>query len=81
LRLLDNEYAYVKRYRQIVDVMVRHGFGYLVERFGLRPFRSFRERLFGPRPLMEPLHVLSEAERLHHALEELGVPSSNSGRY
>jgi hypothetical protein len=33
--LLDNEYAYVKRYRQIVDVMIRHGFGYLVERFGL----------------------------------------------
>jgi ubiquinone biosynthesis protein len=53
--------------------MVRHGFGYLVERFGLRPFRSFRERLFGSKPLMEPLHVLSEAERLRHALEELGV--------
>jgi ubiquinone biosynthesis protein len=73
VNLLDNEYAYVKRYRQIVDVMVRHGFGYLVERFGLRPVRSLRDRLFGPRPLMEPLHVLSEAERLRHAFEELGV--------
>ena len=72
MRLLDNEYAYVKRYRQIVDVMVKHGFGYLVERFGLRPFRSFREKLFGPRPQIEPLQVLSEAERLRHALEELG---------
>jgi len=72
LRLLDNEYAYVKRYHEIVDVMVRHGFGYLVERFGLRPFRSFREKLLRPRPRIEPLHVLSEAERLRHALEELG---------
>ncbi|TRZ89222.1 MAG: AarF/ABC1/UbiB kinase family protein [Methanosarcinales archaeon] len=52
--------------------MVRHGFGYLVERFGLRPFRSFREKLLRPRPRIEPLHVLSEAERLRHALEELG---------
>ena len=72
MRMLDNEYAYVKRYRQIVDVMVRHGFGYLVERFGLRPFRSFREKIFGPRPQIEPLQALSEAERLRHALEELG---------
>lgn len=73
MNLLDNEYAYVKRYRQIVDVMVRHGFGYLVERFGLRPVRSVRERLFGKRPAPEPLLVISEAERLRHALEELGV--------
>ncbi len=72
MSLLDNEYAYVKRYREIVDVMVRHGFGYLVERFGQRPFRSFREKVFGPRPQIEPLQALSEAERLRHALEELG---------
>ncbi len=73
MSLLDKEYAYVKRYREIVDVMIRHGFGYVVERFGLRPFRSIREKLFGPRPLMEPLEALSEAERLRHALEELGT--------
>ncbi len=73
MTLLDKEYAYVKRYREIVDVMIRHGFGYVVERFGLRPFRSIREKLFGPRPLMEPLEALSEAERLRHALEELGT--------
>jgi len=73
VNLLDNEYAYVKRYRQIVDVMIRHGFGYLVERFGLRPVRSLRERLFGPRLKPEHLLAISEAERLRHALEELGV--------
>ncbi|MDP2767429.1 MAG: AarF/ABC1/UbiB kinase family protein, partial [Candidatus Methanoperedens sp.] len=72
MRLLDKEYAYVKRYREIVDVMIRHGFGYLVGRFGLRPFRSLRERLFGPMPLKEQLLILSEAERLCIALEELG---------
>ncbi len=72
MRLLDKKYAYVKRYQEIVDVMIRHGFGYLVDRFGLRPFRSVREKLFGPRPLKEQLLTLSEAERLRLALEELG---------
>lgn len=70
--MLDNQYAYVRRYRQIVDVMVKHGFGYLVDRFGLRPFRSIREKLFGPRPLKEQMLLLSEAQRLRLALEELG---------
>ncbi len=72
MRLLDKGIAYVKRYRQIVDVMIKHGFGYLVDRFGLRPFRSLREKLFGPRPLKEQMLRLSEAQRLRLALEELG---------
>jgi len=72
MHLFDKGIAYVKRYREIVDVMIRHGFGYLVDRFGLRPFRSLREKLFGPRPLKEQLLILSEAERLRLALEELG---------
>jgi ubiquinone biosynthesis protein len=52
--------------------MIKHGFGYLVERFGLRPFRSFREKLFGPKPLKEQMLLFSEAQRLRLALEELG---------
>ncbi|MCZ7357199.1 MAG: AarF/ABC1/UbiB kinase family protein [Candidatus Methanoperedens sp.] len=73
MSLLNKGVAYAKRYREIVDVLIRHGFGYLVDRFGLRPFRSFREKVFGPRPLREQLLVLSEAERLRLALEELGT--------
>jgi len=60
--------------------MVKHGFGYLVDRFGLRPFRSFREKLFGPRPLKEQMLVLSEAQRLRLALEELGPTFIKSGQ-
>lgn len=52
--------------------MIKHGFGYLVDRFGLRPFRSFREKLFGPKPLKEQILISSEAQRLRLALEELG---------
>lgn len=72
MRLLGWDYAYVKRYREIVDVMIRHGFGYLVDKFGLRPFRSIREKLLGPKPLREQWLILSEAERLRLGLEELG---------
>ncbi len=72
MSLLDRQYVYVRRYRKIVDVMIKHGFGYLVDRFGLRPFRSFREKLFGPKPLKEQLLISSEAKRLRLALEELG---------
>jgi len=52
--------------------MIRHGFGYIVDRIGLRPFRSLREKLLGPRPLREHVLILSEAERLRLAFEELG---------
>jgi len=52
--------------------MIKHGFGYLVDRFGLRPFRSVREKLFGPRPIKEEMLIFSEAKRLRLALEELG---------
>ncbi|CAG0954544.1 aarF domain-containing kinase [Methanosarcinales archaeon] len=72
MNLLDKQYVYVRRYRQIVDVMIKHGFGYLVDRFGLRPFRSLRERFFRPRPLKEEMLILSEAQRLRLTLEELG---------
>ncbi|SNQ60515.1 ABC1 kinase family protein [Candidatus Methanoperedens nitratireducens] len=71
--LLDRENAYVKRYRKIVNVLVRYGFGYLVDRFRLRPLRSLRERITGQEPLREQLLALSEAERLRLALEELGT--------
>ncbi len=69
--LLDTGYVYARRYREISNVLLRHGFGYFLERFGIRPFRSLRERLFGPN-LKEQLLALSEAERLRLALEELG---------
>lgn len=71
MRFLDKEYAYIKRYREIIDVLIRHGFGYLLDRYGLRPFRLLKYR-FKPKPLKQHLLSLSEAERLRLALEELG---------
>ena len=72
MRLLDTGFAYVKRYREIISVLIKHGFGYGIERFGLRPFRSIKERITRPKPLREQLLQISEAERLRLAFEELG---------
>ncbi len=72
MSLLDRGYAYARRYREITGVLVRHGFGYAIERYGLHPFRSLKDRLSKPKPLREEMLLLSEAERLRRALEELG---------
>jgi ubiquinone biosynthesis protein len=72
LRLLDRGFAYVKRYREIISILIKHGFGYAIDRFGLRPFRSLKERITKPKPLREQLLQVSEAERLRLAFEELG---------
>ena len=72
MRLLDKGFAYVERYREIISVLIKHGFGYSIERFGLRPFRSIKERITRPKPLREQLLQISEAERLRLAFEELG---------
>ncbi len=72
MNLFDRGVAYVKRYREIISVLIKHGYGYAIDRFGLRPFRSLKERITRPKPLREQLLQVSEAERLRQALEELG---------
>lgn len=69
--ILNREYAHVQRYRQIMDVLIKHGFGYLVDRYGLHP-RSWKERIFGPREIPKKLLAMSGAARFRRALEELG---------
>src|SRR5712692_1822616 len=63
--------VHLGRYRQIADVLIRHGFGYLVGIVGLDRFASFRVGIFGaPRLAAEPV---SRPARLRVALEELGT--------
>jgi ubiquinone biosynthesis protein len=61
--------AHLRRQRQIADVLVRHGLGYLLDSLGLEHLRSLER---GVRRL-EPLpSTPSPPERLRLALEELG---------
>jgi ubiquinone biosynthesis protein len=66
-RLLRN----LGRTREIVTVLLNHGFGDLVDRIGLRSVWYRSRRLFSRKPL-EPLRKLKLVERIRLSLESLG---------
>ena len=61
---------YLKRYRDIADVLVRHGFGALVAQLGLDQTLDFRQRLAPPPE--QPLTRKTAAVHLREAITELG---------
>lgn len=65
---LVRQARYLGRYRQIAQVLSRHGFGFLVEQVGLEPVLSLPRRIVR-RP---PLDRLSLPVRLRLALTTLG---------
>ncbi len=67
---LSRRYRHIKRYREIARVLVRHGFGHLVEQLELTPFLSLPRRLLRKRAPKGP--PLSKAEHLRLVIEELG---------
>ncbi|MBI4491647.1 MAG: AarF/ABC1/UbiB kinase family protein [Chloroflexi bacterium] len=58
------------RYRQVVQILVRHGFGYLVNQLGLGHLVPFHWGLLGHRRRPMPY---TQAEHLRLAFEELGT--------
>nr|HPZ64658.1 AarF/UbiB family protein [Bacillota bacterium] len=60
---------YIKRYRQILKVLIKYGFLPVLER--LKLFR-LRGKLFFRRPAEKDLAVMNKEKRLRLALEELG---------
>jgi ubiquinone biosynthesis protein len=61
----------LRRYREIIGVLVKYGFGDVVDRLGLPRYRTLGRRLLfrSDRPVVPRL---TRAERLRLALEELG---------
>jgi len=59
----------LKRYREIVRIMLRHGFGYLIVEFGLQRFVPFHKGWFGHSRKEVPY---TSAEHIRMLLEELG---------
>lgn len=68
---LTRSYRSAKRLQQIVNVLLRHGFGSIIDQIHLSRYIPFRTRLktFGQWP---PLKGPSVPERLRMAFEELG---------
>lgn len=66
---LNRRIRHYRRYRQVAETLIRHGFGYLVEQLELGPLLPFRRRLFWRDK--EP-EVLSLGARLRTVCESLG---------
>lgn len=64
---LNRRYRHFQRYRRIVEVLLRHGFGYFVESMDLEHLVPFRRRV-----LSDPPEVRSRGARVRAAIEELG---------
>lgn len=59
---------HLRRYRQIVEIMARHGFGAILSQLGLEQRLNLPRRLLRRRPIVET----TPAEHVRLALEELG---------
>lgn len=66
---ISRRVSHLRRYREVAHILIRHGFGNVVDQLGLRQVLSLPGRLAGR---VRPAEALSAAERLRRALEELG---------
>jgi ubiquinone biosynthesis protein len=62
-------HTHLNRYRQIAEVLIHHGLGYMVSIFGLERFVPFRREISR---YTRPGHHYTRPERVRKALEELG---------
>lgn len=68
-RRLNRRYRHIQRYRKIAEVLIKNGFGYLLDSLDLYQFLPLTRRL---KLDNEESEELSRAERLRLVLEELG---------
>lgn len=66
----DKGYRSLRRYRQIVGILIKYGFAEVVDRMNLKVYLQIGRRIFKKSPAS--VTRLSAAERIRLALEELG---------
>lgn len=66
----DKGYRNLKRYRQIVGILIKYGFAEMVDRMNLTAYLQLGRKIFRRRS--EAVKRFSAAERIRLALEELG---------
>ncbi|RKL62901.1 hypothetical protein DXT63_08955 [Thermoanaerobacteraceae bacterium SP2] len=65
-----NQIKHIKRYRQIIRVFIKHGFGTIVDNLGILSYLKIKRHLLkGENSYDKKLNI---GERLRLALEELG---------
>ncbi|NOQ51422.1 MAG: ubiquinone biosynthesis protein UbiB [Desulfuromonadaceae bacterium] len=62
----------LKRYRQVLGVLIKYGFGNIVEQLNIDYYLELGKRIVSLGTASRELERLSQAERLRLALEELG---------
>lgn len=62
----------VGRYRQVLGVLIKYGFGHIVEQLNIQQYLRLGKRLFGSGSSDKNLERLTAPQRLRLALEELG---------
>lgn len=71
LGLIGSTYRHAARYRHILAVLAKYGFGDLVERLHIERYVELGYQLIS-RERRETIESMNRAERFRHALEELG---------
>ncbi len=69
--VVGRTYRHLNRYRQILGILFKHGFGDLVERLKIDQYIEVGLQWISKKP-REPVEKLSRAERVRMAFEELG---------
>ncbi len=67
--MLGKRIRHISRYREIATILVKYGFGFVVEEMGLLQLLSVPKRVFIPK---KGTDTLSMGQRIRQALEELG---------
>jgi ubiquinone biosynthesis protein len=70
MKRLGQRYRHLKRYREIARVLIKYGFGELVDQLELAPYLSLPRRLMRREAVERP--QLTAPERVRLAIEELG---------
>ena len=66
-----NRYKHIKRYREIILVFVKHGFGTLIDQMGILSYLNIRKRIV-KHTAENKFTKLTVGQRLRLSLEELG---------
>lgn len=77
--ILSRTYRHVQRYRQIITVLLRFGFGDLIDRLKLEPYLEMGKHVLS-RGVHEHLESMTTAQRVRLALEELGPTFIKAGQ-
>ncbi len=78
--MIGRTYRHLRRYRQILAVLLKYGFGDLLRSIGVHGYAGARWwKIDAGRP--EPVVVLSRAEAVKVALEELGPTFIKAGQF